>query len=48
VHREQWLHTQGCRRWFMATRDTVSYQIQGYDTFKMGNTSADAQGGNKQ
>ncbi|QCP53344.1 sarcosine oxidase subunit delta [Trinickia violacea] len=33
VHREQWLHTQGCRRWFMATRDTVSYEIQGYQRF---------------
>ena len=33
VHREQWLHTQGCRRWFMATRDTVSYAIHGYETF---------------
>jgi sarcosine oxidase subunit delta len=34
VHREQWLHTQGCRRWFMAQRDTVSYEIQGYETFE--------------
>jgi len=33
VHREQWMHTQGCRRWFMAQRDTVSYAFQGYDTF---------------
>ena len=33
VHREQWLHTQGCRRWFMATRDTVSYQFLSYETF---------------
>jgi len=33
VHREQWLHTQGCRRWFMATRDTVSYAFHGYETF---------------
>lgn len=33
VHREQWLHTQGCRRWFMATRDTVTYAFQGYETF---------------
>ncbi|WP_345814545.1 sarcosine oxidase subunit delta [Paraburkholderia sp. PREW-6R] len=33
VHREQWLHTQGCRRWFKAQRDTVSYEIQSYETF---------------
>jgi sarcosine oxidase subunit delta len=33
VHREQWLHAQGCRRWFIAQRDTVSYAFQGYDTF---------------
>ncbi|MFL9961800.1 sarcosine oxidase subunit delta [Paraburkholderia sediminicola] len=34
VHREQWMHTQGCRRWFKAQRDTVSYEIQGYETFE--------------
>jgi sarcosine oxidase subunit delta len=33
VHREQWMHAQGCRRWFKAQRDTVSYEIQGYETF---------------
>jgi sarcosine oxidase subunit delta len=27
------MHTQGCRRWFKAQRDTVSYEIQGYETF---------------
>lgn len=32
-HREQWLHTQGCRRWFVAQRDTVTYEFQGYETF---------------
>jgi sarcosine oxidase subunit delta len=55
VHREQWLHTQGCRRWFMATRDTVSYQFLGYETFG-GSTAGsvakaatnDAHEGNKQ
>ena len=25
LHREQWLHSQGCRRWFNAERHTVSY-----------------------
>ena len=24
-HREQWLHSAGCRRWFNAQRDTVTY-----------------------
>ena len=24
---ERWVHTHGCRRWFNAARDTVSYQI---------------------
>lgn len=27
THREQWNHAHGCRRWFNAIRDTVSYQI---------------------
>ncbi len=25
--RELWNHSQGCRRWFVAERDTVSYEI---------------------
>ena len=25
LHREQWLHASGCRRWFNAERHTVSY-----------------------
>ena len=25
AHREQWCHVAGCRRWFDAERDTVSY-----------------------
>jgi len=33
VAREQWLHTQGCRRWFKVARDTVSYDIKGYEKF---------------
>ena len=44
VHKEQWLHTQGCRRWFMATRDTLTYEIQGYETFRTGVASAEAPG----
>jgi sarcosine oxidase, subunit delta len=31
--REQWLHAHGCRRWFIVQRDTVTYKIEGYDTF---------------
>ncbi|MFT5218510.1 MAG: sarcosine oxidase subunit delta [Planctomycetota bacterium] len=27
LHREQWLHAAGCRRYFNAQRDTVSYRI---------------------
>lgn len=26
-HTEQWNHAQGCRRWFNAERDTVTYRI---------------------
>jgi heterotetrameric sarcosine oxidase delta subunit len=25
--RERWCHTSGCRRWFNAERDTVTYRI---------------------
>ena len=28
VHREQWHHSYGCRRWFVIERDTVSYAIR--------------------
>ncbi|HGL5073582.1 sarcosine oxidase subunit delta family protein [Burkholderia multivorans] len=28
LHREQWNHAQGCRRWFNAERDTVTYQFR--------------------
>ncbi len=27
AHLEQWCHSAGCRRWFNACRDTVSYEI---------------------
>lgn len=29
MHREQWNHSSGCRRWFIADRDTVTYRIAG-------------------
>jgi len=25
AHTERWSHSAGCRRWFTATRDTVTY-----------------------
>ena len=27
VHRELWNHAQGCRRWFVAERNTVTYRF---------------------
>jgi sarcosine oxidase, subunit delta len=26
--REQWVHSRGCRRWFVAERDTVTYEFR--------------------
>ncbi len=37
AHREQWLHAAGCRRYFNAVRDTVSYKIE--STYKIGEQS---------
>ncbi len=28
LHSELWQHAQGCRRWFVVQRDTVSYAIK--------------------
>jgi len=28
LHKEQWVHTYGCRRWFNVERNTLSYQIK--------------------
>ena len=36
LHREQWLHAAGCRRWFNVERDTVSYRIK--SVYKVGET----------
>ena len=36
AHREQWLHAAGCRRYFNAERDTVTYKISA--TYKIGET----------
>ncbi|WP_447577183.1 sarcosine oxidase subunit delta [Achromobacter kerstersii] len=32
--REQWQHAHGCRRWFLAERDTVSHEFHGFHTFE--------------
>ncbi len=37
LHREQWLHAAGCRRYFNVERDTVSYKIKG--SYKIGETA---------
>jgi len=34
LHHEQWMHAAGCRRFFNAERDTVSYHITA--TYKIG------------
>jgi sarcosine oxidase subunit delta len=34
AHKELWNHTAGCRRWFEAERDTVSYVIK--RTYELG------------
>lgn len=27
MHAERWLHSYGCRRWFMVLRDTVTHEM---------------------
>lgn len=34
LHRERWVHTAGCRRWFNAIRDTQTYEFKAF--YKMG------------
>ena len=46
LHKEQWLHA-GCRRWFKATRDTVTYDIKGYEKFG-GEAAGNARRGHEQ
>ena len=29
LHRERWVHSFGCRQWFIVERDTLSHQIHG-------------------
>ena len=33
LHREQWCHTAGCRRWFIVERDTSTNRILAVHTF---------------
>jgi sarcosine oxidase subunit delta len=42
--REQWVHANGCRRWFKVERDTVSYAITGTSRFRLGHERSE--GGN--
>ena len=37
LHREQWLHAAGCRRYFNVERDTATYKISG--SYKIGEQS---------
>ena len=39
-HRELWVHTAGCRRYFNVLRDTVSYEI--LDVYPVGATTGSA------
>ena len=34
-HRERWVHTSGCRRWFNVERDTFTNEVTA--VYKMGN-----------
>ena len=34
IHHEMWYHAVGCRRYFYATRNTLSYEI--LETYKVG------------
>ena len=41
LHSEQWCHSGGCRRWFYAVRDTVSYRFHG--VYKPGEASPEVE-----
>ena len=40
LHREQWNHSSGCRRWFNVERDTVTYRINA--VYRMGPSAPEA------
>lgn len=39
VHQERWLHTFGCRQWFVVTRNTVTHEISNTQRFSSFATS---------
>lgn len=43
LHKEMWCHSSGCRRWFNAVRDTVTYQISAI--YKVGETAPESSTG---
>ena len=45
LHREQWLHAAGCRRWFNVERDTVTYKIK--SVYRVGEKPASDSGADK-
>lgn len=42
LHQERWLHSYGCRQWFIATRDTVTHEIT--ETQSISNLTQSAEG----
>ena len=45
AHKERWVHTAGCRRWFNAVRNTVTYKFEA--TYKIGEQAPIANEGGK-
>ena len=39
MHKERWVHTSGCRRWFNAERDTATYKFR--SVYKIGERPPD-------
>jgi sarcosine oxidase subunit delta len=33
AHQERWMHSYGCRQWFVVTRDTVTHEITATQTY---------------
>lgn len=42
---ERWVHAGGCRKWFNAIRDTITYKFS--DTYPAGSPRRDHSGGSK-
>ena len=45
AHKERWVHTAGCRRWFNAVCNTVTYKFEA--TYKIGEQAPIANEGGK-